>query len=175
MAKDRVATNEGGEEPEVTTGVRRRFRLPVNMQRKTSTWPADYACPICSKSFDGAFAVLNGGALMGEGKKGYPSMDARLVGFLDMTWHGAHHHADPKDNDVYTGLFIADQCADGQFDLYFCSTACLRKFLNSCVDRLERRVAKDRKRMKEDLAKMARKRVKKGKKRRTAGRRRAAS
>ena len=26
----------------------------------------------------------------------------------------------------------------GQFDLYFCSTPCLRRFLNACVDELER-------------------------------------
>jgi hypothetical protein len=36
------------------------------------------------------------------------------------------------------------------FELYFCSTACLRAFLNSLVDELEQRIQRDKKRLERD-------------------------
>ena len=45
---------------------------------------------------------------------------------------------DPKNYDD-ASIEIAELVATGQFELYFCSTDCLRAFLNYCVDELERR------------------------------------
>ena len=46
-----------------------------------------------------------------------------------------------NDGDIFCGVDIIHDAIGGQADLYFCSTKCLRKFLNACVDELERKVA----------------------------------
>ena len=117
------------------------LELPLVL-KDTSTWPSDSKCPVCSKEFNGAFATVNGGALMMDGD--VDGMDERMRAFITLIWHGRHDH-DGEADDVYAGLDIVEDGAQGQFDLYFCSTACLRAFFNACVDKLEQKVEADRK------------------------------
>ena len=65
---------------------------------------------------------------------------------LDIIWHGAHDSGVGEDRDIFTTVSLADECHDGEFDIYFCSTTCLRAFLNSWVDALETKIRQEKKR-----------------------------
>lgn len=81
------------------------------------------------------FAYLEGGALFDYGddlKMAHPAMAA----FLNVGVHGAHAPAPTTSADALCSL--ADSFEGGQFEFGFCSTACLRAFLNDWVDALER-------------------------------------
>lgn len=78
-------------------------------------------------------AAIMGGAMKLINKRGDTEMAEGCVGFLDIHWHG----------NVCAMLPIVEDSPNGQFDLYFCSTACLRGFFNACVDELERKVQKE--------------------------------
>lgn len=73
---------------------------------------------------------------------GGPSPD--LDAFFHLTWHGAPDSGEGEDREIGYMLDIIRDIRGGQADMYFCSTACLRQFLNHCVDELERKVARMR-------------------------------
>ena len=92
-------------------------------------FPRDSVCPICRQQRVGEphrFVGLSGGSaahnLCGEG-------------FLAIFVH-------PRDESSERGaeVEIVRDTSIGQFDLCFCSTLCLRRFLNQCVDELEARL-----------------------------------
>ena len=84
-------------------------------------------------------AILNAGAMRRIGKDRYEmAMDA--AAFLTVSWHGAHSGGQGARAGVHASLDVADSVANGQFDLYFCSTTCLRGFLNYIVDELESKI-----------------------------------
>ena len=84
------------------------------------------------------FAYLNGGGLRILNKDN-SVMAPDLEGFLSIGFHGGHSetHSNPDAR-----LDIADNARFGQFELYFCSTACLRKFFGLCVDALEQELSR---------------------------------
>lgn len=98
-------------------------------------------------------AILGVGSLLMDRKSdsGGPSPD--LDAFFHLTWHGAHDGGEGSDREVGCMLDIIRDIRGGQADMYFCSTGCLRQFLNHCVDELERKVA--RLKTKEQKSKMA--------------------
>ena len=69
-----------------------------------------------------------------------------MKGFLHFGWHGAHIEdgGTGKDSDSWANLDLVRDNAGGQFGFYFCSTQCLRAFLNSCVDELEEAIERNR-------------------------------
>ena len=80
---------------------------------------------------------MNGGALKKlDDRNSAPSPD--LEAFLTLGYHGAHGGSKSEPSATVS---IAEDVPIGQFEYYFCSTECLRQFLNKCVDELERRVA----------------------------------
>jgi hypothetical protein len=90
-------------------------------------------------------AIVNLGALlMTNREKGTGAMSDDLDGFLRFIWHGAHSGVDGTDAGISAHLDIVADVRGGQADLYFCSTACLRAFLNACVDEFESRIAEAR-------------------------------
>jgi hypothetical protein len=98
-------------------------------------------CPVCKNKGvhePNSFAFLSAGALSEKGGS------KNLLGFFDIGWHGAH--LDMGGVGVYPDkgghVKIAEDAVGGQFELYFCSTECLRKFLNHCVDELEEKIQK---------------------------------
>lgn len=70
--------------------------------------------------------------------------DDNLDGYLDIVWHGAHDRGEGKDREIGATVQIAQEVRGGQFDLYFCSTKCLRSYLNFCVDELDRKIKKEK-------------------------------
>ena len=106
-------------------------------------------CQYCGGGHVGApnsFATLSGGGMLRQrrlfqrGSKHV--MSKRVLGFLALQWHGADQEmggiGEHAEVDVYHQL--NDHAYHGQFELYFCSTRCLRNFLNRCVDEFECRI-----------------------------------
>ena len=119
----------------------RRIKLPV-VRKKQVVFPEKALCPWCHKQKvyePHSMAVLNAGAMRLVGKDRYEMADDTAA-FLMLSWHGAHSGGRGILPEVYASVSVADEVASGQFDLYFCSTTCLRSFLNYCVDSLEKKM-----------------------------------
>ncbi|MBI3914762.1 MAG: hypothetical protein HY327_11345 [Chloroflexi bacterium] len=117
------------------------LKLPV-VQGNQVFFPKNRVCPWCRKNKIGGahgMAVLNAGAMRKVGKERY-EMANDTAAFFTLTWHG--DHSDASKEHAFATIDVADMVESGQFDLYFCSTDCLRGFLNYCVDELEQRVKK---------------------------------
>ncbi len=117
------------------------------IEGERTTYPSTATCPQCNEQrvFEPhSMAILCGGAILMDraARSGGPSDD--LDGFLDLSWHGAHDGGAGIDPDIYVNVSLASEVRGGQFELYFCSTMCLRQFLNTAVDELERRVQAER-------------------------------
>lgn len=71
-------------------------------------------------------------------------IDDNLDGFFNIAWHGAHTKfgGNGESPDIYTSIDIAADVVGGQFELYFCSTKCMRAFLNKIIDMLEEKMVK---------------------------------
>ena len=126
---------------EPASGDRGRFPL---IDGKCAHFPAAPICPQCRQRrvFEPhSFAVLSGGACLLDPDSGDGGPDDRMQGFLDLTWHGAHGSGRGEHRDRYSTLPLVCDAAGGQYELYFCSSGCLRQFLNDCVDEFERRRA----------------------------------
>jgi len=69
-----------------------------------------------------------------------------MDGFASITWHGAHDAGTGEDREIFTTVDFARDCRGGQFEIYFCSTACLRAFFNSWVEALELKIRNEKRR-----------------------------
>lgn len=119
--------------------------LPV-VEGKRAHWPEKAACPMCGekKVFEPhSFAVLSAGALLMDRKSDSGGMSDDLDGFLNLLWHGAHDGGQGDDRELCCIVDIMRDVIGGQGEAYFCSTQCLRAFLNKCVDELENKVRKE--------------------------------
>ena len=122
------------------------MRLPVLKDEKVAV-PEKPLCPQCRRSKvlePHSMAILCGGAMRMEKDRKSGGPHDSLDGFLSLTWHGAHGPGIGPDRDIYTQLYVAEECRGGQFEICFCSTKCLRSFLNSCVDSLEEKIASEK-------------------------------
>ncbi len=70
--------------------------------------------------------------------------DDKMDGFLHIAFHGAHDGGLGKDQGIGAMVELARDVRGGQFDLYFCSTKCLRAYLNFCVDALDEKLKRER-------------------------------
>lgn len=124
------------------------MRFPLRF--KKMHYPSKSKCAWCKKGKvcePNSMAGLTGGALLLNRKRteGWP--DDRLDGFLELWWHGAHTSdgGQGKYPDIHEAVEIAKDIRGGQFDIYFCSTKCLRAFLNHAVNQLETKIKKQTK------------------------------
>lgn len=115
--------------------------LPLpTMTERAPYYPTEGVCPWCGVNRvhePNSMAILNGGALLMNGDRTCGEMDDRLDGFLSLIWHGAHNGGEGEFAGGGAVVRVADNCRGGQFEIYFCSTGCLRAYLNHCVDKLE--------------------------------------
>jgi len=118
-----------------------KLNFPILRDDATS-YPKEALCPWCKKQKvlePHSFAVIGGGALLKSEDDVYgPSNE--MEGFLHFSWHGAHDGGQGKDSEATGHTEIVKDVIGGQFDLYFCSTDCLRSFLNACIDDLEQKI-----------------------------------
>jgi len=125
----------------------KRFILPV-VKGKKSFWPTKPVCPVCGKRKvwePHSMAVLSAGALLMNRREKSGGPSNKMDGYPSLEWHGAHNGGKGRDKEIGCMVYVIRDVVGGQADLYFCSTLCLRRFLNACVDELERRMAKERK------------------------------
>jgi len=88
-------------------------------------------CVLCGcRPKDGVFIAVDGGALVGT--KHNAKMSDKLIGFLHIMIHD-HNRTKGK-----WGIEVVDSSKNGQFEFYFCSSKCMRKFFNAMVDEFER-------------------------------------
>jgi len=95
-----------------------------------------------------SFAVLSGGACLMNRRKRYGGPHDDMDGFLDLTWHGDHNGGIGEYQEVFAVVDRARDVRGGQFERYFCSIPCLRRYLNDWVDELETRVKTESAKMK---------------------------
>ncbi len=113
------------------------MKLPVIDCDIPEQGPGSYgeclSCGVGIPNASGTFAFLNAGALRRiDAKNAEPAED--LVGFLVMGLHGG-------DAGRASGaVTVVNDSPQGQFEFSYCSTDCLRTFLNRCVDALEEKV-----------------------------------
>jgi len=124
-----------------------KLKFPVAKGRNIF-FPNKALCPMCKTAKvlePHSMAIVNLGALLMTNRKTRSgSMSDDLDGFLRFSWHGAHNGGKGRDAGIQVSVDIVEDTRGGQADLYFCSTECLRQFLNECVDELERRIEKAR-------------------------------
>jgi len=121
------------------------MKFPILSGRHTAH-PNKPLCPQCKKRKvlePHSMAIFDGGALFMNRKKRYGGLHDQMDGFVSITWHGAHDTGLGADRDIFTSVDAALDCRGGQFEIYFCSTACLRAFFNSWVDALEAQIERE--------------------------------
>ncbi|HCE42607.1 MAG TPA: hypothetical protein DET40_03565 [Lentisphaeria bacterium] len=124
----------------------KKLKLPV-IKGKTECWPNKAICPICGKHkvFEPhSMAILSAGACLMNRKEKYGGPSNQMDGFMHISWHGAHDGGIGKDREIGCIVDIVKDVIGGQAELYFCSTQCLRKFFDSCVNELEKKIKKSR-------------------------------
>jgi hypothetical protein len=81
-----------------------------------------WICPVCKKKKPiGTFVCLSGG--------GYEAKIKGLWGFLHLDWHD-------DQTQTYASQKLAEDDKIGQFELHFCSTACLHSWFNQQIAKL---------------------------------------
>jgi hypothetical protein len=122
------------------------MKLPT-VKLRTSYHPKKARCPWCGENKvlePHSFATLSGGAMLMDRKDRSGGPDDNMDGFLYLLWHGAHDAGEGTDREIGVIVDIARDVRGGQFDIYFCSTKCLRSYLNFCVDELENKINAER-------------------------------
>lgn len=105
-------------------------------------YPVNGICPVCHKNEvlePNSMAILSVGALLMDRKNDTGSDSDKLDAFLRLIWHGAHENGRGNKRDLDYAIDVVQSARGGVVDLCFCSTQCLRTFLNRCVDELEER------------------------------------
>ena len=123
-----------------------KIKLPI-IKGKVNCFHKKAICPWCKKGKvlePHSMAILAAGALLKDKKnKAWVPSDL-MKGFLEFGWHGAHDIGTGENREIYLVSYIAQDVVGGQFDIYFCSTRCLREFLNFCVNELEKRIEQEK-------------------------------
>ena len=125
------------------------MKFPVIDEGQVNNINSDHICPICSKNkIDSSEKViLNAGGIIDsiteskiqkgiENSEGSLGIHYPLTGFWNIAWHCLN--ISKEKNVTAVNLEIVNFSKLGQFDLYFCSTHCLRVFFNAIVDEMER-------------------------------------
>jgi hypothetical protein len=110
-----------------------KTKFPISF--RGDTWLHSEQCDWCAKnSTSPEFVSLAIGANQDYGKDEVVDL-SDTEATMALGWHNE------ADNEG-TGFEVLADTVEGQACLNFCSPACLRKFLNSCVDHLESRIEK---------------------------------
>jgi hypothetical protein len=116
------------------------MKLPI-IRKSQSIFPTKALCPICkqAKVFEPhKFVSLSGGAcLMAKSEKD-SGPDSKMEGFFNIICHGK----EGAKNNYYLVFDIVKDIIGGQFEFYFCSVSCLRKWINDLLDHVEEKEAK---------------------------------
>jgi hypothetical protein len=115
-------------------------RFPVLSSSDKPDYPTDGRCPVCSKGFTNGFAYLACGALLLTEDEQDSIFTDKLRAFFDVGFHG--RESDMTDS---SNISIVADLYEGQFEMCWCSVACMRKWLFEVLDEVERRADPRRK------------------------------
>src|SRR5712672_2151238 len=118
------------------------MKFPI-LKGQHTQHPGKALCPQCKKRKvlePHSMAIFEGGAMFMDRKRLNGGLHDQMDGFASIVWHDAHGPGIGPARDIYTSVDFAKDCRGGQFEIYFCSTGCLRAFFNSWVDALEARI-----------------------------------
>ena len=124
------------------------MKFPI-LKGQHANHPKKAVCPQCGNRKvlePHSMAIFEGGAMFMDRKRRNGGLHAQMDGFASIVWHGAHDKGVGQDRDICASVDFARDCHGGQFEICFCSTACLRAFFNSWVDALEAKVQKESRR-----------------------------
>ena len=127
--------------------MKKKLKFPI-VKGKKDHWPLKAVCPICGKGKvlePHSMAILSAGAMLVDRKQKTGRPSDTMDGFMSLMWHGAHDRGKGKYREIGCGVNIMFDVMGGQADLYFCSTKCLRRFFDKCVDELEGRMDEEMK------------------------------
>ncbi len=95
-------------------------------------YPGGPRCPVCGGDFSQGLAYLSAGALhlTADGRNSIEP--DRLQAFLHVGTHG--RDSDMRDS---SDIEVVADLHGGQFDLQWCSVACMRKWLLELLDEVE--------------------------------------
>ncbi len=113
--------------------------LPLLTNTDRCFWPADGFCPICGKAFADGFAYLSAGSLQLD-QSGDSVNTEQLQAFFNIGFH-SRSDADMKGS---ADIGIVNNLAGGQFDLQWCSIACMTQWLLQLLEKLEREAKNSR-------------------------------
>ena len=109
--------------------------FPVLSSSARPIYPSDGRCPVCGGEFRRGLAYLSAGALFLSKDEQDSLHTDRLRAFLEVGFHGS----DPEIQES-SGLTVVDDLHGGQFDLQWCSVACMRTWLLGLLAEVERRM-----------------------------------
>lgn len=113
------------------------MKFPIDFHKNTYLANNANTCDCCRKKMPQTeFVSLGVGVMQDYAKEHILDLSETEVHF-GFSWQG------PSDL-IGTGFEVVSNSAEGQCSFGFCSTACLREFLNSCVDHLEKQIEKAR-------------------------------
>ncbi len=123
-----------------------KTKLPLITKKARAIFPQDHKCPVCSKPFGepNSFACIMGGA-MKQVSKNLQEMDSELSGFLNISFYSSYSRGKGPRGGVRTRELVVDSW-NGQFDIYFCSIPCMKKFFDDMFDEMEAERIKSNKR-----------------------------
>jgi len=126
------------------------MKLPVINSRSAAFYPEDFKCPVCSQPLKepNSFLVVNGGAMKRISRNFSEGVCEDLRGFLDIRFYGPTGKGLGKYKNKAADREIVRNSKGGQFDLNFCSTDCLRIFVNSIIDDMEKELNKPKRKQK---------------------------
>lgn len=116
--------------------------LPI-LEEKAWYHPRQALCPWCRERKvlePHSMAILSGGALARRDEDTYAGPTEGLRGYLSFDWHGAHDSGEGDYPGGGVSVQVAREVDGGVFYVMFCSVACLRAFLNDCMDKLEKKI-----------------------------------
>src|SRR5262245_7649970 len=96
------------------------------------SYPTDGRCPVCGGDFQRGIAYRSGGAMLLSKDRRDSMQTKRLRGFLRVGFHGT----DPDMEDS-SDLEVVEDLAGGQYDLQWCSVACMRQWLLGLLQEVE--------------------------------------
>ncbi len=90
------------------------------------------SCDNCQKNIMGNFICVNGGALLqDEHNPESAGMSSRMDEFLTVVTHN-----DAIDSYKDLDIVPYNENGNGQFEWYFCSKSCLKKYFNKWFDKI---------------------------------------
>jgi len=102
------------------------LRFPLLSGNDIPHLPRDAVCLVCGEAIKDGVVYFTAGSVPDKDDDPEPLA----------IWYVGYHSASP-DCEGCAHIDIVYDLKGGQFDLSFCSTGCLRRFLNYIVDELE--------------------------------------